>query len=201
MSKLERTLFGAAAMLGPALLVVSTLLAMEAGGFRRSPWSATVQIYAFIGLALAIVGLSRLVGERSEKLGLTVLVLGLAGVAGGVGFGIEGLYVASGSPRLADSEEASALLGLNIPGIVFPLAMVVTGVSLLRAKGGWPGWAGAVLALAGVLFPVSRIGGVVALGLVADGLLLVGLGAMGWWLISEPAATRSGRLGATAPTG
>ena len=201
MSKVERTVFGVAALLGPAFLVVSTLLAVEAGAFRRSAWAATIQIYAFIGLAVAIVGLSRMLAARSENLGMGVLILGLVGVAGGVGFGMEALYVASGAPRMAESQDPAALLGLNIPGIVFPLAMLVTGVSLLRTRGGWPAWAGAVVALAGVMFPVSRIGNVVALGLVADSLLLVGLGAVGWWLISEPAATRTARSSAMAPTG
>lgn len=201
MSKLERNLFGTAALAGPALLVLSTLLAMEAGAFRRSAWAATVQIYAFIGLAVVIVGLSRMLAARSEKVGLAVLVLGLVGVAGGVGFAMEAMYVASGAPRMAESQDPSALLGLNMPGVVFPLAMVVTGISLVRAKGGWPVWAGAVVALAGVMFPVSRIGNVVALALVADGLLLLGLGAMGLWLISESTATQTGRPAAQASIG
>jgi len=67
-------------------------------------------------------------------------------------------------------------------GILFPLTFVGLGLALVRAHAE-PRWCAIALAVAGLLFPVSRIGGIETLALVADVVFLLALVPLGWTIL------------------
>jgi len=93
---------------------------------------------------------------------------------------INGIYVDVGSLDLNnDVEGAVPPLALQLPGVWFSVTFVALGVALVRAHAK-PRWCAVALAVAGVLFPVSRIGGVETLAAVADVVFLLALTSLGW---------------------
>jgi len=59
-----------------------------------------------------------------------------------------------------------------------PLAWIGIGLALLRGAV-QPRWCGAALVIAGLLFPVSRIGDIAALAIVDDLIFLLALAPLG----------------------
>ena len=109
----------------------------------------------------------------------------------GAGYGIDAIHGAVHAGAALDELGAGAV-ALRLPGILFPLSLIGIGVALVRVGIG-AGWAGLGLALAGLLFPISRIGSVELLAIAADAVLLaalVGLAAVNTPLrATEPTAT------------
>jgi hypothetical protein len=181
----------------PVLLLASTIVAVAGGGLVSDRMSGAIQVYAFAGFFLVVTGATRLLETAMPRGAAALYLVGTIGSAAGVAFGLEHIANDLTGLRLADQEEAAIQLGLLMPGLLFPLSMVGIGVALLRAgtQGrvpGVPGWIGAVLATAGVLFPVSRIGEVEALAVVVDAVFLVALVPLG-------RAILTGRRAAPAP--
>ena len=143
--------WGAVVLLIPASLTLAALLRPHADRLALLLSSACV-----VGLMAAaqMMALYRLDAVASA---------GVPGVPHGA---IEALM--AGHPGLFPS--------IFLPGPLFPLAVVGLGVALWRA-GEIPGWVGGLLAAGGILFPVGRIGGILAAALAGD---VVWILAFGW---------------------
>jgi hypothetical protein len=177
---------GAAMIAAPVLLLVSTIVSLAGGGLTSDRAGGAIQVYAFAAFFLVVAGATRLLETAMPRVGAALYLVGSLGAAAGVAFGLERIATDLTGLRLADQADVAVQLGLLLPGILFPLSMVGIGVALMRARlAGVPGWVGGALATAGVLFPVSRIGEVDALAIVADVILLIALVPLGMAILNR----------------
>lgn len=156
-------------VVGPALLAASSVAWIADSPQVRGA-------LAFWAIVLVGVGLHGIVLRRlAEPAPTAHAVLGVtlaAGVAAGAAFAVEMLMVDTFAvDRLVETGDPAAILTLNLPGTMFPISVIAIGVFSWR-KQTLPVASALLLALAGIVFPMSRIGEVAALAVVSD-LLLV----------------------------
>jgi hypothetical protein len=180
----------AALVIAPVLLLASTIAYVANGeGMNDGELAGAVQVWASIGFALGIVGLTRRFERAAPRASAWLLVAGLCGAAASVAYGIDSIQVAMfGTESIQDTDSAVGPLALQLPGILFPLALCGIGVMLARTRTA-PAIAAVALAVGAVLFPIARIPDLEAVALVGDGVLLIALGAIVW-----SASTSSARL-------
>lgn len=188
-SSMPTRLFGAAMIAGPVLLLIASVF--YAAGEDQT--GGTIQIYASAAWILILFGLTRLIEAPLPRATAVVLVVGALGITGAIAYGLDVIHVAEGAISV---EEAGAYGGfaLFIPGALFPLANLGLGIALYRA-GVEPRWAGIALAVAAILFPLSRIPDVEALMIVCDAIFIAALAPLGWSILQGE------RIHPTANTG
>lgn len=165
----------ASMVVAPTLLALSTVAYVLGNGLGADSWGGAIQVYACTAFALVFVGTSRAVEPAAPRLATVLLLIGILGAAGGVGYGIQAIHLEMLPVRLdADGTGAVGALALNLPGILFPAALATLGIAVWRL-GMAPAWAGLLTVVGAVAFPVSRIGGIGSLALAADLILLIGL--------------------------
>jgi hypothetical protein len=180
---------GTAALLAPVLLLASTVaFATLGGGIGVGAVAGVALVFAMIMFAIALVGLARRAEPVAPRAAAAVTAFGLAGTAGGVGFGIDSIQAQLfGTPGL-DEVSLAGVIALRV-GVLFPLSMIALAV-LLGVTGRAPRALAATLAVAAALFPVARIGGLLPVGIASDLLFVAAMGGLGLGLIrgtSRPA--------------
>ena len=173
-------LLGIAAIVAPLLLLASTAAAVRGNGLGDDMVGGIIQIYAMAMFMLAAIGLTRAIEDRLPRLAALLTLVAALGVAGGVGYGVLGVYIDLGAVDI--NEMGEGVLTLQGPGALFPLAFAGIGFAFLRLAAE-PRWCGVALIAGGLLFPVTRIGSIDALAPLADVLLIVGLAPLGWQLV------------------
>jgi len=173
-----------AAIIGPLLLLASTLGYIARGeGLNHGEVGGAIQVWAMIAFGLALVGLTRMLEPAAPRAATVVLILGLVGAAGGVGFGIDSVTVdLFGTGSLVDSNSLGARVALALPGVTFPLAMICLGL-LLAWHRLVPTLVGIALAVAAILFPVSRFPDIAGLAVTSDLIMVAALGTIGLRLL------------------
>ncbi len=159
-----------AMVLAPLLLLAATLSSLPGDDFTESVSQGVVQLFAFGMFFLAFAGLAKQIAPTLPRAAATLLVTGALAAQTGVAFAM--LFIARA--KGLELQEGALELAFNAPGPLFPLTLIGFGVCILRTRIA-PAWAGAGLALGGIVFPISRIGVIAEVALVADVLLLVSL--------------------------
>lgn len=185
MHRSSRSVLVAASLVGPLLLLASTVAYIAGGdGMSEGEAAGAIQVWAFVAVALALVGCARALETRTP-VGATVLsVTAIVGCVGGALYGLDAIQLAvlDGSIH----EHAASPFALRIPGLFFPVALLVLGVLVAR-RARAPRVAVVATVLGAVLFPAGRIGDVAAIAVVTDLLILVGLAMSVRALPAEPA--------------
>jgi hypothetical protein len=173
---------GTAALLAPVLLLASTVaFSTLGGGIGVGAVAGVALVFAMIMFAIALVGLARRAEPVAPRAAAAVTAFGLAGTAGGVGFGIDSIQAQLfGTPGL-DEVSLAGVIALRV-GVLFPLSMIALAV-LLGVTGRAPRALAATLAVAAALFPVARIGGLLPVGIASDLLFVIAMGGLGLSLI------------------
>jgi hypothetical protein len=123
----------------------------------------------------------------------------------GSNFGMEGVYLASfmeaGADaafmaRLKEVMRVAQIVVLNGPGLLFPLTLIIIGYLLWRNRLVPPLFA-LLLCLGAIAFPASRIPRIEVIAHLADVLLLVAAGGIGWLFLqgetkAQPASSAVG---------
>ena len=174
-------LFGAAMIVAPMLLLVSTVAYAADGGLNSGRAGGAIQVYAMGVWVLVVIGLTRLLETPFPRAAAVLTLIGALGVAGGVAYGIDSIHVAE-TGGSAENIGAAGALALYIPGLLFPLAHISIGIALLLSNVR-PRWCGLVLIAAAILFPASRIASVEALAVASDALFLLALAPLGWAIL------------------
>jgi hypothetical protein len=172
-------LFGAAAIVGPALLIVGAVAFANGGGLNQDGTGGALYVYAFIAMTLAAIGIAREVEHALPRASAALLAVAVLGCAGGVGFGIDSIH--AGLPGGAGLEEVggtAGVIGLLVPGAIFPLSFIALGIAMWRA-GVTPRMSGPALAMAGVLFPMGNVPDIEAIALASDAMFAVALWPLG----------------------
>jgi len=172
-------LLGAALIVAPLLLLASSLASAAGSEATRG----VLGFYAFATFALVVVTLTQSFAATLPRAAAALTVVGVLGAAAGVGFSIDAIHsTLPGSVELIDDGGTAGVLVANVPGLMGPLAWIGIGIALLRS-GVQPRWCGAALVVAGLLFPVSRIGDIAALAIVDDLIFLLALAPLGWAIV------------------
>lgn len=178
---------GIAAVVAPLLMLASTIAhVVNDEELNNGEVGGIVQVWAFIALGVAIVGLARLMESSTPKGALIVVVMGIAGIAAGIGYGIDAIAAdVHGADSLQDiTTSPAAPLALQLPGMFNTMSLVVLGVLLARHRLG-PAAASYAIVVGAVLFLVARIPDVESIALVGDVVLLFGFGGVGLALLRK----------------
>lgn len=174
---------GGGMIVAPILLAAATVAYGLGGGMNRDVLGGTIQLYAMAAFGLAVVGLVGLLATRRPRLAAVLLVPAMIGVAGGVGFGVDSIHAGLPSGgKLMEIAPSAAAPSIQIAGMIFPPALAAIGIALALTRTA-PRWAAATIVIGALLFPVSRVLGILPLALAADLVLVVGLGRVGFELV------------------
>ena len=126
-------------------------------------------LYGFVALRVATWL------PAGSVLRVAVVVTGLIGSAGAVAYGFDTIHMSLGDTQLVDQPGAANLI--KPLGLFFPLALVLMGAAIIRLGSRWPG---ALVIVAGLLWPVAHIGNVATLAVAVNVLLVLGFGSLVW---------------------
>jgi hypothetical protein len=188
-------LFAGAMILGPLLLLGSSIASAAGGGLNEDELGGALQVYAFVAMALVAIGVVRAVEPAFPRASAALLAFAVLGCGAGVGFGVDSIHAAlPGGTHLEDAESAAGTLALMLPGAIFPLSFAALGVALWRARVS-PTASGPLLVAAGLLFPVANVPDIGALTVVANALFVVALWPLGitWLRQSRTMVRRAAR--------
>lgn len=200
---------GTAAILGPVLLLLSTVAYITAGGgINDGVLGGTIGVWSCICLAIATIGICRLAEPLAPRAAPIVNVVALTGWLGGVAFNVQAMYLDhAGTDLLADAGEGRgdgiwyAFFAFLPWGWMAPFGFILMGWLLWRTRV-VPAWVGGLLALGGVLFVAGRPERIDVVAVTTDVVLTVALAAVGLRLLQEarrspvledPAVLRAGR--------
>jgi hypothetical protein len=191
-------LTGAAAVAGPTLLLASTVAYLTVGdGLNDGELGGALQLWAFVGIGLAVLGLARTLERSVPRTAALLSVLAVLAPALGGAFGIDSMQTAVNSTApLAESSDPTIVLALLLPGPLVALGLALLGVTLARHGAGARGW---LLAAGAVLFPMSRIPDVGAIAILSDLLLVASMGSIGLQLLTGRGRSTQGAV--PAPVG
>jgi hypothetical protein len=175
-------LAGAAAVAGPILLLASTVAYLTVGdGLNDGELGGALQLWAFIGIGLAVLGLARTLERSAPRIATLLSLLAVLAPALGGAFGIDSMQTAvNGTAPLAERSDPTIVLALLLPGPLVAIGLAVLGVTLARHGAGVRCW---LLVAGALLFPVSRIPDVGAIAILSDLLLVVSMGSIGLQLL------------------
>ena len=187
----QRTLWGLSLILAPALFAASTFFWIHAG--RRVEYGAiggTLIALATVFWIPAFMGLFELLRHAMPRYATWGLLIAIYACIGGAAFGLDGLFAEAyripHEVRRAAWAEFPASFNLTFfwPGPLFPLSLLILGAMLVRTKS-IPTWAGVLICVAAIAFPVSRIARLDLVGHAADVLMLVPLAHTGLGILKS----------------
>ena len=182
-------LFAGAMLLGPVLLLGSSVAYLAGGGLNKDELGGALQVYAFVALTVVAIGIARAVERALPRASAALLAFAVLGCGAGVGFGIDSIHAAlPGGTGLEDADSAAGTLALFVPGAIFPLSFAALGVALWRARVS-PRSSGPLLVAASLLFPVANIPDSEAIAVTANALFVVALWPLGITWLRHPLNT------------
>jgi hypothetical protein len=196
-------LFAGATILGPALLLGSSIAFAAGGGLNQDELGGALLVYAFIAMTVVAIAIARAVEPALPRASAALLAFAVLGCAGGVGFGVDSIHAAlPGGSSLEDADSVAATLALFVPGAIFPLSFAALGVALWRARVS-PTPSGPLLVAASLLFPVANVPDSEAIAVAANALFVVALWPVGitWLRHSRSVGTRTASESSEASVG
>jgi len=179
-------LFAGAMLLGPLLLLGSSVAFVAGGGLNNDELGGALQVYAFVALTVVAIGIARAVERTLPRASAALLAFAVLGCGAGIGFGIDSIHAAlPGGTGLEDADSAAGTLALFVPGAIFPLSFAALGVALWRARVS-PKASGPLLVAASLLFPIANIPDSEAIAVTANALFVVALWPLGITWLRQP---------------
>jgi hypothetical protein len=184
--------FGLATIAGPVLLLGSTIAFLTENGINDGVIGGMIGIWSTFALAVAFVGIYRMIESRAPRIGPIFGAMALVGFTAGALFNLQAMYLAAyGNDLLTDAMEGtvpdvSALTFFAfLPwGWLAPVTFVATGILLWRTRT-VPTWSAALLVLGGVLFISSRPARIEPLAIACDIALVLALVPIGWDMLGR----------------
>lgn len=159
-SKLQQNLWASCLVLAPLLIAIAQFFWRDG---MLTTTAGVLQVLAFTCWIFAFQGMFHPLKNDLPRYAVLGFAVAVYACIGGNNFGVDGIYgEAMGLENLDAANElhgqigAPAVLYLFLPGILFPLSLLVLGVQLLRMKK-VSKLAGVLLCLAAVGFPLSRM--------------------------------------------
>jgi hypothetical protein len=161
-------------------------------------WAGAIQMYAWLLFIPALLCLARLLQHQAPRLAVVSGTLGIFGSVGGLNFGTFGAYLwATGTAgvdaatvrEIQQIADAQLFPILNLPGIFFPISLLVLSIGLFQTRA-VPRWTAILLGIGAISFPLGRIPDIQVLYHLSDALLLIPLGWIGLRTLAEEAPSR-----------
>jgi hypothetical protein len=133
----------------------------------------TAAVFHVLGAIAYTFLLLRVVTWSDGILAAVLLFIGAFGVAGNVAYGFNTIHVSLGDTDLVDTAGAATLI--KPLGLCFPLMLLLTAAAL---RGTRNVWISAVLAVAGVAWPVAHIANIAWLAVLVNAALVVVFSAL-----------------------
>jgi hypothetical protein len=182
----QMRLFAGAMILGPLLLLGSSVAFAAGGGLNEDELGGALLVYAFVALTVVAFGIARAVERALPRASAALLAFAVLGCGAGVGFGIDSIHAGlPGGTGLEDADSAAGALALFVPGAIFPLSFAALGVALWRARVS-PRASGPLLVAASLLFPIANIPDSEAIAVTANALFVVALWPLGISWLRQP---------------
>lgn len=184
-------------LIAPLLYAISGFYWLNGGQY-----SVTCGSYIIIGSffwIFALDGLFALLKENSPRyavLGKAIAIYGC--VVGGICFGLQGVFAEMfniSHPNMLKAlaqHPVAANVIFWIAGPAFPISIFLLGV-MLTVKKTIPVWCGTLLAVGGLLFPVSRILRIEWVGHLVDVMMLAPLWWVAFYKYNAPVKALNGR--------
>jgi hypothetical protein len=188
----DRTLWGLSLILAPALFAASTFFWRTSGRVEYGAIGGTIITIATVFWIPAFIGLFDLLKQSMPRYATWGLLIAIYGCIGGAAFGLEGLFAEAFRIPHDVRREAWAQFPTTFnltffwPGPLFPLSLLILGAMLIRTRS-IPLWAGLLICLAAIAFPVSRIPRIALAAHAADVLMLIPLASTGWGFLKSRA--------------
>src|SRR5918997_1923318 len=132
----QMRLFAAAMILGPVLLLGSSVAFAAGGGLNEDELGGALLVYAFIAMTVVAIAIARAVEPALPRASAALLAFAILGCGAGVGFGIDSIHAAlPGGTGLEEAASAAGALALLVPGPIFPLSFAALGL-----RSGAPGY-------------------------------------------------------------
>lgn len=188
---LHQKVSGFSLIMGAVLLVISTFLWK---GPEVGIAGGLLQVFSCVFWILGLLGLLALLRPTMPGMAAWMSIVATFACIGGNNWGMDGIYFetyaqlgASVTHKgLYEVMGPAALLTLQLPGLLFPITLIVIGIALYRS-GKAPAWCGIMLALGGLGFPISRIPRIEMIAHLADLLILIPAVVMGLRMIRSEA--------------
>jgi hypothetical protein len=182
----QMRLFAGAMIVGPVLLLGSSVAFAAGGGLNEDELGGALLVYAFVALTVVAIGIARAIERAWPRASAALLAFAVLGCGAGIGFGIDSIHAAlPGGTGLEDADSAAATLALLVPGAIFPLSFAALGVALWRARVS-PRASGPLLVAASLLFPIANIPDSEAIAVAANALFVVALWPLGITWLRQP---------------
>lgn len=159
-TSLQKNIWNLSMILAPLLIVISQffwvngVLTITAG---------VLQVFAYFFWIFAFQGMFQLLNESMPRYAVIGFFVAVLSCIGGNNFGVDGIYGdIMGVTNQAQMDEMHNKIGgaavayLFLPGLLFPLSLLVLGINLIRTKSVTFG-IGLLLCIAAVGFPLSRV--------------------------------------------
>jgi hypothetical protein len=188
----QEKIYAASMVIAPLLLLATSFAEWTGSGPEKDGFGGSLKVLTMFFFIFVILGLTHLLWNRTPRFAVIARFIGVLACVGGAGYGYLGVFydvqVQAGASEallalfmsLANGMEGGFTGApiLQYVGILFPLTFIALGIALWRT-GAVPAWAGITLALAGLMFPTSRIPDIAMVNYLADLLFVVSLGSIG----------------------
>jgi hypothetical protein len=179
-----RHLHGLAVIVGPVLLLASTIAFIADGdGINDGVLGGTFSVWACFALGFGLVGVLRVLEPRAPRAAPLLTLMVIAGVAGGTAFSVDAIYnpfFGIDGDRLFESPggDAIAIFAFLPWGWMIPLTLVIAGILLWRTETTAPA-IGALMIASGILFVAGRPARIEPLVLLSDVVMIAALVPLG----------------------
>lgn len=159
-TSLQKSIWNLSMILAPLLIVISQffwvngVLTITAG---------VLQVFAYFFWIFAFQGMFQLLQESMPRYAVVGFFVAVLSCIGGNNFGVDGIYGdLMGVTTQAQMDEMHNKIGgaavayLFLPGLLFPLSLLVLGINLIRTQSVTFG-IGLLLCIAAIGFPLSRV--------------------------------------------
>ncbi|HMR43705.1 MAG TPA: hypothetical protein PKC40_07725 [Saprospiraceae bacterium] len=159
-SNFQQTVWQGSMIAAPLFIAISQFYWVNGQLSVTAGW---LQVLAFTFWIVAFHGMFSMIKENMPKYYTIGLLIAGYACIGGAGFGYDGIYTSAfGYSTFEETNAFHSKIGvplipaLFLPGLFFPLSLLILGVQLIRAKRVQP-WIGILLMLAAIGFPLSRV--------------------------------------------
>jgi len=158
--QLQNKIWFASLILAPVLLFISQFYWTNGVLTGTAGW---LQVLAFTFWIPAFHGMFSLVKDKMPRYAVIGFLIAVYACIGGNNFGIDGIYGEAIGINDIDAKNTlhekfgiGGIISLYLPGVFFPLCLIVLGINLIRTKS-TELWIGILLVIAAIGFPLSRI--------------------------------------------
>lgn len=159
-TKIQKNVWQISMVAAPLLIAIAQFFWQNG---RLTPTAGWIQVLGFAFWIVAFQGMFFLLKDKMPFYHAFGFLIAAFACIGGAGFGFDGIYThAMGYTNTVDVNTMHTEIGLPLqvslflPGILFPLSLLVLGIQLIRSQSVVT-WVGILLIVAAVGFPLSRI--------------------------------------------